>query len=148
MPSPFPRYATTLVASAARTTDAYSDVLTMPDDIVGGSFYLACSSVGASTTHTLDVAYYITPDDGTTYLPVARHTQLSAAINDIITICFTPFMVAGSVTAAPAATGGALYGNVTWSRKFKAYWTLGGTSPTITFAIHFIGYRLPLASVY
>ena len=143
MPTPYARYCTTLVASAARTTTASSDALTMPDDIVGGTFILAVSSVGSATTPTLDVAYRVTPDDGTTYIPVLRHTQLTTAIKDIITVCFVPWLQAGSLTTNPALTGGALYANVAFSRKFTAYWTIGGTSPSITFAIYFIGYRVP-----
>jgi hypothetical protein len=141
MPTPYARYATTLVASAARTVTASSAALVMPDDIVGGSFILSCTAVNAATTPTLNVAIRFTPDDGTTYFTFFRHAQLTGIAADVLNVSFTPFLQAGS-TLTPALTGGALNVNAAISRKFTVYWTIGGTSPSFTFAEYFIGYRL------
>jgi hypothetical protein len=145
MSAPYTRWATTLVVSGARTTTAASDALTMPDDIVGGSFFLYVSDHNSATTPTLDVAYRVTPDDGTTYLPVLRHAQVTTSpVYDAIHVSFCPWLQAGSTTT-PALTGGALYANIAFTRKFTAYWTIGGTSPSFTFVLYFVGYRLAMA---
>ena len=146
MPSPFARYNVTLVASAARTASASSDALVMPDDVVGGVFITNCTSVGTSTTHTLDIAYRVTPDDGTNYFTLLRHAQITAASTRYLNVSFTPFLQAGA-EGASAATGGALNANIAFSRKFTVYWTLGGTTPSITFAVYFIGYKMPWAGI-
>jgi len=143
MPTPYARYATTLVASAARTTTASSDALVMPDDIVGGTFITYCSSVGTATTPTLDIAYRVTPDDGTTYFGVLRHAQITTASSRYLNVCFAPWLQAGA-EGAIALTGGVLTANVAFSRKFTVYWTIGGTGPSITFAVYFIGFRIPI----
>lgn len=141
MPTPYARYTTTLVASAARTTTASSSALVLPDDIIGGSFITNVTSIGTSTTHTLDIAFRVTPDDGTSYFGVLRHAQITTVSTRYLNVSFAPYLQAGTEGAC-ALTGGALNANIAFSRKFTAYWTIGGTSPSITFAIYFIGYRL------
>jgi hypothetical protein len=141
MPAPYSRYAVTFVSSAARTTTATSSACYMPDDIVGGTFLVNCSSVGSSTTHTLDIGIMVTPDDGTTTFGVANFTQITAASKRYMNVSFVPFLQAGSEGAC-AVAGSAVYANFPISRKFYFYWTIGGTSPSITFSISFVGYRL------
>jgi hypothetical protein len=112
----------------------------MPDDIIGGLFTLDVTSVGSATTPTLDVAITVTPDD-TNYYVVSRWAQVTAASKLSKNVNFLPFLQAAT-EVTHAYTGGVLTANFPMSRKFGFYWTLGGTSPTITFAITFIGYRL------
>jgi len=137
------RYYNTFLASTTATSSSRSDACYMPDDIAGGTFTLICTAVNSATTPTLNVAYEVTPDNGTTKIAVARHAQLTGAAKDCIHLSFAPWLQAGSTTT-PAYTGGALYANVAWSHIFYIYYTIGGTSPSFTFEIHFIGYRMPM----
>ena len=144
MPTAFTRYCKTLVASGARTTGTGStDTCIMPDDVIGGTFYLHVTSQTA-TTPTLDVAYRVTPDDGTTFYAVLRHAQTTTTTEHTryLNVTFAPWLTAGT-EGLTAVTGGALCVNVGFSRLFSVYWTIGGTANTATFDVTFIGFRLP-----
>jgi hypothetical protein len=141
MKAPLAKWSTCFVSTTANiATSAYiGGVLEMPEDIIGGVFI--AQIVGTAThAHTLDLAYCVTPDDGTTYFPVLRHAQVATTGNRYLNVSFQPFLTAGTEGAA-ALTGGALCVNTAFTRKFKIYATVGGTSPEFTVAIYFVGWR-------
>jgi hypothetical protein len=138
------RWATTFQAAYSMSADGYlggaTKVYEMPEDIVGGTFFIQATKVSGTTT-TVDINYRITPDDGTTYFPVANHTQIADASTDLyLNINMCPLFQAGTEDASRSTTG-TLSDNVTFSRKFKVYVDVGGTNPVYTIALFFIGWR-------
>ena len=132
MQTPLAKWSTTFVASTAVTADGYvGGVLEMPDDVIGGVFIAKITSTSGSS-RTIDVSYNITPDDGTTYFPVLRHAQATtASVNRYLNVSFAPYIQAGT-EGASATTGGALCVNVPFTRKFKVYCDVGGTTPVLS----------------
>lgn len=129
-----------LVASAARTADGNSGTLSpnLPTDLHSGVFIVDCPTV-TGTTPTLDLAIEISPDDGTTYYTAFRFAQITAAAVRRLAVKFVA-VDAGSEASIPAdPSGGALATGCVITEKMRVRWNIGGTSPSFTFAVHFIG---------
>ena len=144
MLSPLARWSTTFQSAYSMSADGYlggsTQVYEMPEDVVGGTFFVKATKVSGTTT-TVDIRYEITPDDGTTYFPVANHTQIAdASTNLYLNLNMCPFLQAGTEDVSRTTTG-TLSDNVTFSRKFKVYIDVGGTNPVYTIALFFVGWR-------
>lgn len=100
-----------VVASAARTTTGTSSALDAPE---GFDLVLSASVTAASgTTPTLDLSVEWSSDGGTTWYtadPVDTFTQITAA-----TARVKRFTVKGT--------------------EYRVRWTVGGTTPSFTFAV-------------
>lgn len=132
-------YATTLVASAARTATGNSGAILFPTDQVGGEFIVNITAA-SGTSPTLDLAIQVTPNDGTTFFTQWRFSQSTGAEAQRIITTFRRVAEVGAETAI-ADTGGALANNAPITRKIRVLWTIGGTNPSFTFAVYFIGDR-------
>lgn len=133
-------YVATLVTSAARTSTSYSDVIDFPDNLSDLSFYLI-SGAGTGTSPTLDVAIEVTVDDGTTFIPRFKFTQVTTgAVKYVIDVKASRTAEAGAHSTL-AYTGSAVAANAPISKKIRVYWTVGGTNPSFTFAVYCIGNR-------
>ncbi len=126
-----------LVASQAYTSSANSGVIVINDlDLSNLNLELVCTAA-SGTSPTLDVVFQQSLDGGTTFLDVARFAQLtaSAANNSYIKLSAggtdAVVGVVGDGTIAASALGLSLVSNA-WRVK----WTIGGTTPSFTFAVN------------
>ncbi|HEX8184409.1 MAG TPA: hypothetical protein VF747_06650 [Blastocatellia bacterium] len=105
-------------ASAARTASANSSPFSVGD----ADHLVAFLSVtaGTGTTPTLDVKAQDSPDGGTTWFDL---TGMSFA------------QVTGSTSSQT------VYATRTFSPKIRFVATIGGTTPSFTFSVHFISYK-------
>lgn len=91
-------------------------------------------TAASGTTPTLDVAYQVTVDEGTTWFTALRHAQITTT--SIRRLQVQPSLGKGEAgtEAAIANTGGALNANTILTRKMRTVWTIGGTNPSFTAA--------------
>lgn len=125
--------ATTAAATAAGTTRDF------PDDLAGGAFYVICSAA-SGTTPTFDMAFQTSPDGGTTWMVFGKMAQRSAAGTWRWKVSFKPVNEAGAESVM-ALTGSAVVVNAPIAKHIRCYYTIGGTNPSFTFTVWFIGYR-------
>jgi hypothetical protein len=133
-------YTKTLVASGARIASGGSGAIEIPVDLTDILLILK-STAGSGTTTTLDVAVENTPDDGTTWVPALKFTQIVVA-SPVITLvkAFKSSRTAeAGVEITAARTGAAVSGNTILTRKIQIYWTIAGTNPSFTFTVFLIG---------
>lgn len=99
----------TLAASAARTTSADTGLLA---GFIGSSLRVQLQSTTVTgTTPTLDVVVEDTLDAGATWNTIGTFTQQAAAARQVINI------------------------NQVYSSNIRVRWTVGGTTPSFTFAV-------------
>lgn len=127
----------TIVSSAARTATGNSGALELP--LADCYAFILDTAAGTGTSPTMDVAVQVTVDDGTTWYTAYRFAQATtaAAIRRLNVQGMLGRGEAGT-EAAIAATGGALNANTVLTRKYRILWTIGGTNPSFTFAVHLI----------
>jgi hypothetical protein len=132
-------YTELVVASTTAAATANSATLdarwSQLDDI---RLILDCTAA-SGTSPTLDVAFQITPDDGTTFYSIMRFAQVTAVA--IRQLEFSTRRHAGQAAseAAVADTGGALAVNGVLSKKVRFRWTITATTPSFTFRIWVVG---------
>ncbi|MEW6210780.1 MAG: hypothetical protein AB1631_20615 [Acidobacteriota bacterium] len=103
--------------SAARTASANSSAF----DVIGHETLVCYLSVTANggTSPTLDVKFQDSPDGGTTWFDVAG----------------TSFTQVTGSTSSQVVSATRKFAN-----KIRCVATIGGTSPTFTFSVHFMSY--------
>lgn len=139
----------TLVTSTTAAATGNSGAIDFPDDLHSAAFIFDVTAA-SGTSPTLDFAIQVTPDDGTTFYTAFRPAQIVAAAIHRLVACFfggsgntgTTGTNASSGNAIVIAnTGGALSAGSPISKKIRVLWTIGGTNPSFTFAVHVIGRR-------
>lgn len=137
------------VASAARTATGNSGALNLPK-ASSHLFIVNVSATPTGTSPTLDVAIQVSHDEGTTFHSILRFAQIAAPSGGqkrFVRISGTgPGGGEAGAEGAAADTGGAQAANIALSRKFRLLWTIGGTSPSYTFAI--FGLHTPCGTGY
>lgn len=149
-------YVASIKTTSAVAADAQSAAIEFPVDLHSGVFLLNITAA-SGTSPTLDLNIEITPDDGTTWFTAFRFAQQTAASKARVIAVFhghatnTAVVVtnpnAGNAVAL-ALTGGALSAGCPISRKIRANYDIGGTNPSFTFTLDFIGRSLPHAEAY
>lgn len=128
-----PTVCKTLVASAARTSTFTSSAIDLP--AAEAYTFLVSVTAASGTTPTLDVVFQNTPDGGTTWVNMPLRTaQLTTTSANYLQIA--PGNVAIADSNATAATGGILSKNFIPSPKIRIVGTIGGTNPSLTFAVY------------
>lgn len=106
------------VPSAARTTNGSQELSPGIGDYDRVAIYVPVTTV-AGTTPTLDLVLEDSPDNGATWFTVATATQVTAVGQAVIRL--------GTNTA--------------FAGRLRLRWTIGGTTPSFTFAAHFAAQR-------
>lgn len=132
-------YVLNMSPSAALTATANGTTYDFPTDIEGGAFWVKCSAA-SGTSPTLDVSFETSPDGGTTWFIIGKMAQRSAAGQWRWKVSFKPVNEAGAESVM-AATGSAVVLNTPIGKHLRAVYTIGGTNPSFTLSVYFIGYR-------
>lgn len=106
-----------VLASAARTTSSQGTAVELPANCRKFSFQIVCSA-RSGTNPTLDAIVQHSIDGGTTWFDLVTFTQLTATGQELKSYA--------EVESSSAQTVGKLV---------RAKWTVGGTTPSFTFAI-------------
>lgn len=139
------QYTANLLASAARTITGTSSAINFPTDLDGGIFILDVTAVTA-TTPTLNVRIDISMGDATpTWYQAFRFAQVTAVSVRRLSVTFRRFAEAGAEAAITNTGTTAIATNCPVTDSIRFGWTIGGTSPSFTFAVWFVGVRAALA---
>jgi len=132
-------YVQILAPSAARTASV-GVAAEIPMDLTDIVIFHRISSFATTTSGAIDVAIEITYDDGTTYVPVLKFTQQTSATTRYISIKNGRVAEAGSDTVA-ARTGSSVAANTILTKKIQVYFTIAGTTPSVTSSVFLLGRR-------
>ena len=137
----------TLASTTATATSTADFVL--PRDIHSGQFILDVTAA-SGTSPTLDIKIQTSPDGGTTYYDCFRFPQKTAtAIERLVTGFFgdgtntgttgTNANSGNSATITATSTGALTTGVPINPDKMRVRYLIGGTNPSFTFKVFFLG---------
>lgn len=125
-----------LVPSAARTTSGNSGVIVVNDMDMENLLVRLNVTAASGTSPTLDVVFQQSLDGGSTFVDVARFSQITGVTTNPHYIS----LASGATNAVNGAIGdGTIPANSLGvslvSNVWRVKWTIGGTSPSFTFAV-------------
>lgn len=120
----------TIQASVTKVATYTSEAFDVP--LAESYAFVIVVSAASGTTPTLDVAYQVTPDGGTTWFTALRHAQITAASTRRLQVLPSLGKGEAGTEGALANTGGALNANTILTRKMRTVWTIAGTNPSFT----------------
>jgi len=125
-----------LVPSSARTASGNSGAIVINDMDMSNVLVRLSVTAASGTSPTLDVYFQQSLDGGSTFVDVAHYPQVTGVLanphylNLSVGADNSIKASVGDGTIAANSTGTSLVSNV-WRIK----WTIGGTSPSFTFAV-------------
>lgn len=126
----------TLIASNTVTATASSAAFAMP--LFDAATLIMDVTAASGTTPTFDVVYQTSIDGGTTYVNIPwRHTQITAAGINILTVRFGLGVGEAGAETAVADTGGTLVKPCVFDpAHMKIKYTITATTPSFTFTLY------------
>jgi hypothetical protein len=125
-----------LVPSAARTTSGDSGAIVINDMDMSNVLIRLSVSAASGTSPTLDVYFQQSLDGGSTWVDVAHYPQVTSALTNPHYVS----LAVGASNAINASVGDGTIaanslGTSLVSNVWRIKWTIGGTSPSFTFAV-------------